>query len=63
MGPKRPVPLLLDTDYGCGPLWARSGDKFDLTAYDPQTIHVPTSAEFKEFKLGRCHPWAEDRVM
>jgi hypothetical protein len=33
------------------------------TAYDPQTIHVPTSADYKEFKLGRCHPWAEDRVM
>src|SRR3954465_8327177 len=22
------------------------------TAYDPQTIHVPTSADYKEFKLG-----------
>ena len=33
------------------------------TAYDPQTIHVPTSADYKEFKLCRCHPWAEDRVM
>jgi len=33
------------------------------TAYDPQTLHLPTPAEFKEFKLGRCHPWAEDRVM
>jgi hypothetical protein len=33
------------------------------TAYDPQTIHAPTSADYKEFKLGRCHPWAEDRVM
>jgi hypothetical protein len=33
------------------------------TAYDPQTIHEPTSADYKEFKLGRCHPWAEDRVM
>ncbi len=33
------------------------------TAYDPQTLHLPTAAEFKEFKLGRCHPWAEDRVM
>jgi hypothetical protein len=33
------------------------------TAYDPQTLHLPTLAEFKEFKLGRCHPWAEDRVM
>ena len=33
------------------------------TAYDPQTLHLPTPAEFKEFQLGRCHPWAEDRVM
>ncbi|HMF35693.1 MAG TPA: hypothetical protein VKF17_03610 [Isosphaeraceae bacterium] len=33
------------------------------TAYDPQTLHLPTAAEFKEFKLGCCHPWAEDRVM
>ncbi len=33
------------------------------TAYDPMTLHLPTDAEFKEFKLGRCHPWAEDRVM
>ncbi len=32
-------------------------------AYDPRTIHLPTAAEFKEFKLGRCHPWAVDRVM
>jgi hypothetical protein len=33
------------------------------TAYDPRTRHLPTAAEFKEFKLGRCHPRAEDRVM
>jgi hypothetical protein len=33
------------------------------TAYDPSTIHLPTEAEPKEFKTGRCHPWAEDRVM
>ena len=32
-------------------------------AYDPQTVHLPTEAEFKEFNLGRRHPWAEDRVM
>ncbi len=32
-------------------------------AYDPRTVHLPTAVEFKEFKLGRCHPWAEDRVM
>ena len=33
------------------------------TAYNPQTIHEPTEEEFKEFKTGRRHPWAEDRVM
>ena len=32
-------------------------------AYDPSTVHLPTAAEYKEFNLGRCHPWAEDRVM
>ena len=33
------------------------------TAYNPQTIHDPTDAEYKEFDTGRRHPWAEDRVM
>jgi hypothetical protein len=33
------------------------------TAYDPRTVHLPTDAKYKEFKLGRCRPWAEDRVM
>src|SRR4051812_47082701 len=33
------------------------------TAFDPQTIHAPTDDEYKEFKTGRRHPWAEDRVM
>ncbi len=33
------------------------------TAYDPQTLHLPTAAQYKQFNLGRCHPWAEDRVM
>lgn len=32
-------------------------------AYDPQTIHQPTEADYKEFNLGRRRPWAEDRVM
>jgi hypothetical protein len=32
-------------------------------AYDPATIHAPTDAEYKELRLGRCRPWAEDRVM
>jgi hypothetical protein len=33
------------------------------TAFNPQTIHEPTTAEYKEFDTGRRHPWAEDRVM
>lgn len=33
------------------------------TAYNPETIHRPTDAEYKEFDTGRRHPWAEDRVM
>ncbi len=33
------------------------------TAFKPESIHAPTDAEFKEFKTGRRHPWAEDRVM
>jgi hypothetical protein len=33
------------------------------TAYNPQTIHEPTSAEYKEFDTGRRYPWAHDRVM
>lgn len=32
-------------------------------AYDPARIHLPTTAEFKEFPAGRRRPWAEDRVM
>lgn len=31
--------------------------------FDPNTIHEPTTAEFKELKTGRCHPWAEDRIL
>lgn len=33
------------------------------TAFNPQTIHDATAAEYKEFDTGRRHPWAEDRVM
>jgi hypothetical protein len=33
------------------------------TAYNPETLHQPTDAEYKEFLTGRRHPWAEDRVM
>ncbi|MCS6851136.1 MAG: hypothetical protein NZ700_08220 [Gemmataceae bacterium] len=32
-------------------------------AFNPQTLHEPTAEEFKEFKTGRRHAWAEDRVM
>lgn len=32
-------------------------------AYDPDTIHRPIDAEYKELKTGRRRPWAEDRVM
>jgi hypothetical protein len=32
-------------------------------AYNPQTVHEPTDAEYKEFDTGRRHTWAEDRVM
>jgi hypothetical protein len=33
------------------------------TAFNPETVHNPTTAEYKEFDTGRRHPWAEDRVM
>ncbi len=33
------------------------------TAFDPATVHEPTSLEYKEFATGRRRPWAEDRVM
>jgi hypothetical protein len=33
------------------------------TAFDPQTVHDPITAEYKEFATGRRHAWAEDRVM
>ena len=33
------------------------------TAFNPQSIHDPTEADYKEFDTGRRHPWAEDRVM
>ena len=33
------------------------------TAFNPETIHNPIEAEYKEFDTGRRHPWAEDRVM
>jgi hypothetical protein len=33
------------------------------TPFNPETIHVPTEAPYKEFKTGRRYPWAADRVM
>ena len=33
------------------------------TAFDPLTIHNPTTVEYKEFAAGKRHCWAEDRVM
>lgn len=33
------------------------------TNFNPQTIHEPTTLEYKEFDTGRRYPWAADRVM
>jgi hypothetical protein len=33
------------------------------TAFNPETIHNPIEAEYKEYDTGRRHAWAEDRVM
>lgn len=33
------------------------------TAFNPQTIHEPTTLEYKEFDTGRRYTWAHDRVM
>ena len=33
------------------------------TAFDPAMIHTAFDGEYKEFKTGRRHPWAEDRLM
>jgi hypothetical protein len=33
------------------------------TAFDPEAIHTPTEAEYKEYFTGRCRTWAQDRVM
>ncbi|MSR57360.1 MAG: hypothetical protein EXS05_06785 [Planctomycetaceae bacterium] len=32
-------------------------------AFNTQTIHNPTTDEFKEFNTGRRYAWAADRVM
>jgi hypothetical protein len=33
------------------------------TAFNPDLIHSPFDGEYKEFKTGKRHPWAEDRLM
>ena len=33
------------------------------TAFNPETIHNPVDAEYKEFDTGRRYPWAYDRAM
>jgi hypothetical protein len=33
------------------------------TAFNPQTIHQPTTTDYKEYDTGRRYPWAQDRVM
>ncbi len=33
------------------------------TAFNPESIHEPTEAEYKEYFTGRCRTWAQDRVM
>ena len=33
------------------------------TAFNPETIHMPIEADYKEFGAGRRYTWANDRVM
>jgi hypothetical protein len=33
------------------------------TPFNPETIHAPIEAPYKEFKTGRRYPWAAYRVM
>jgi len=33
------------------------------TPFNPESIHLPIDAPYKEFKTGRRYPWAADRVM
>jgi hypothetical protein len=37
-------------------------NSFD-TPFEPNLIHQPTDAPYKEFMTGRRYPWAADRVM
>jgi hypothetical protein len=32
-------------------------------AFNPETVHNETDAEYKEFKAGNRYPWGYDRVM
>jgi hypothetical protein len=32
-------------------------------AFNPDTLHAPTSDAYKQFDTGRAHPWAVDRCM
>ncbi len=33
------------------------------TSFKPEMIHNPIARPYKEFKTGRRHPWAEDRIL
>lgn len=33
------------------------------TNFKPESIHNPIQRPYKEFKTGRRHPWAEDRIL
>lgn len=33
------------------------------TAFDPEAIHKPIEADYKEFATGRRRTWAQDRLM
>jgi hypothetical protein len=33
------------------------------TAFNPDTIHAPVDADYKEFGAGRRYTWANDRLM
>lgn len=33
------------------------------TAFNPETIHAPIDADYKEYGAGRRYTWAADRVM
>jgi hypothetical protein len=37
--------------------------KYVNTAFNPETIHAPIDADYKEYGAGRRYTWANDRVM